>query len=144
MMTDDDNTAEMPIVISQPQNYFYEPDPAVIRAGMVRNLMLDLNAAQVDRKIAYLTSNKPNPTPFARVWEIEDWFPFQLKRLRAYLRARKVGLATVKKRESPILPEELIWAFRLPNNVYEERVLFLTQFRRRPIMVVCHPELSKT
>jgi hypothetical protein len=85
---------------------------------MVRNLMVDLNATQVDRKIAYLTSNKHNPTPFAQVWEIEVWFPFQLKRLRAYLRARKVGIVTIKKHGSPILPEELIKVFQLPKNVY--------------------------
>ncbi len=53
--------------------------------------------------------------------------PFSLKRLRAYLRQRNVGRATVKKRGSPLQPEELIRELRLEGE--EERVLFLTHVR---------------
>ncbi len=144
IMVDDVNTIELSrrptLAISQPLRYFYEPDPAVIRAGMVQALMVRLGAAQIDQEIAYLTADKKKSTPFARVWEVEDWFPFQLKKLRAYLRERKVGLVTVKKRGSPILPEDLIHALRLSKDGEEERVVFLTQMRDTPIIVVCYPE----
>jgi hypothetical protein len=125
------------LAISQPRRYFYEPDPSVIRAGMVRTLMARLGAAQIDESIAYLTADKRVKTPFARVWEVEDWFPFQLKRLRSYLRARHVGQVTVKKRGSPIVPEDLIRDLRLNKDDPEERVVFLTQLRGNPIVVVC-------
>ena len=124
------------LAISQPRRYFYEPDPAVIRAGMVRSLMARLGAAQIDEQIAYLTAEKRIETPFARVWEVEAWFPFQLKRLRAYLRERNVGRVTVKKRGSPILPEDLIRDLRLNRDHPGERVIFLTQLRGNPIVVV--------
>jgi hypothetical protein len=137
IMVDDGSQLDIPETLSQPLSYFYEPDAAVIRAGLVQNLMLELGAAQVDREIAYLTANQRISTPFTRVWEIEDWFPFQLKRLRAYLRERQVGLLTVKKRGSPIVPEELIQSLRLPKGAPEERVVFLTQMVGRPIVVVC-------
>ncbi len=127
------------LAMAQPLQYFYEPNPAIIRAGMVQALMVRLGAAQIDQDIAYLTANKKKTTPFARVWEVEAWFPFQLKKLRTYLRERNVGLVTVKKRGSPILPEDLIQTLRLSKDAREERVVFLTQMRDRPIVVVCFP-----
>ena len=138
IMSDDGSRNEPEREISEPQRFFYEPDPAVIRAGLVQNLMRALNAAQIDPQIAYLSSDQHKETPFARVWEVEAWFPFQLKRLRAYLRERGVGLVTVKKRGSPIQPEELIQSLRLPKDGPEERVVFLSRLKERPIVVVCY------
>ena len=123
--------------ISNPQAYFYEPDPAILRAGLVCDLGAQLNAFQLDPKIAYLTTDKRIVTPFARVWEIEDWFPFQLKRLRAYLRDRHVGQVVVKKRGSPLQPETLIRSLRLRGDA--KRVIFLTQMNSRPIIVIGLP-----
>lgn len=126
--------------LSQPQEYFYEPDPAVIRAGLVADLGRKLEAAQIDADIAYLTAHKLAETPFARAWLVEDWFPFQLKRLRAYLRKRDVGAVVVKKRGSPIRPEELMRDLRLEGD--QERVIFLTHLKGRPIVVICFPRRS--
>lgn len=140
-MIDDGSLSEIADCLSEPRRYFYEPDPAVLRAGMVQNLMVTLQAAQVDREIAYLTADQRVTTPFARVWEVEAWFPFQLKRLRAYLRERQVGLVTVKKRGSAIQPEELIRALRLAKEMPAERIVFLTQLQGRPIVVVCYPNI---
>lgn len=125
------------IPISEPQNYLYEPDPAVIRAGLVEDLGVELQASQLDADIAYLTAENLTPTPFARAWAVNDWFPFQLKRLRAYLRARNVGHAVVKKRGSPIQPEDLIRDLRLEGD--QDRVIFLTHLKGRPIVIICSP-----
>lgn len=123
--------------LSPPQAYLYEPDPAVIRAGLVRHLADEIDATQLDADIAYLTSQKLTNTPFARLWEIEAWFPFQLKRLRAYLRERKVGLVTVKKRGSPLEPQALIRELRLHGPA--ERVVVLTHLLGEPLVIICLP-----
>jgi hypothetical protein len=120
--------------LASPQAYLYEPDPAVLRAGLVATLGARLEAAQLDPDIAYLTADKRTPTPFARVWAVVDWFPFGLKRLRAYLRERRVGRVVVKKRGSPLQPEALIRDLRLAGD--EERVIFLTHLRGKPIVVI--------
>jgi hypothetical protein len=91
----------------------------------------------LDAEIAYITSREMRHTPFARVWKVEDWFPFGLKRLRAYLRQRGVGRVIVKKRGSPLEPEALIQDLRLRGE--QERVVFLTQMSGDPIIVVCFP-----
>jgi len=129
-----DTDREPQSAIREPLSYLYEPDAAVLRAGLVRTLASQLNAAQLDPEIAYLTAEKQTPTPFARVWAVEDWFPFSLKRLRAYLRQRGIGQVTVKKRGSPITPEQLIHDLRLKGDL--ERVVFLTQLRGRPVAII--------
>jgi hypothetical protein len=128
------------VVLSNPLAYVYEPDAAVLRAGLVRTLGSQLNAAQIDPEIAYLTAEKKMPTPFARVWAVEDWFPFNLKRLRSYLRQRGIGQVTVKKRGSPITPEQLIHDLRLKGEL--ERVVFLTQLRGRPVVIIASSDPS--
>jgi hypothetical protein len=123
-----------------PQAFLYEPDPAVIRVGLVRRLGEQLGAAQLDPDIAYLTAEKLTPTPFARAWAIEAWFPFQLKRLRAYLRERGVGQLVVKKRGSPLQPEALIRELRLSGQ--EAKTVFLTHLKGRPVVLVAGMELE--
>jgi hypothetical protein len=108
-----------------------------MRAGLVAILGTALNAAQLDPDIAYLTGDDLVATPFARVWKIEDWFPFGVKPLRSYLRERGVGRVVVKKRGSPIQPEELLRKLKLSGEV--ERIVFLTHLQGRPVVVVCFP-----
>lgn len=128
---------QSPLPLDEPQAYLYEPDPAVLRAGLVATLGWQLGAAQLDPDIAYLTSGRCVDTPFARCWAVEDWLPFQLKRLRAWLHARQVGQLVVKKRGSPIQPEELVRRLKLKGD--RQRVLFLTHLRGRPIVIIAHP-----
>jgi hypothetical protein len=121
--------------ITVPKSFLIEPDPAIIRSGLVTTLGEMLNASQIDPDIAYLTADALSRTPFARAWVIEDWFPFQLKRLRSYLHEHHIGHLTVKKRGSPIEPEFLIHQLRLKGD--QERVLVLSQLRGDPIVMIC-------
>jgi hypothetical protein len=123
--------------MSEPLAYLYEPDPAVLRAGLVKDLAVNLEAFQLDPDIAYLTADKLQPTQYARVWAIEAWFPFGIKRLRSYLRERRVGRVTIKKRGSPLQPEALMRDLRLSGD--QERVVFLTHLRGAPIVVIGLP-----
>lgn len=130
----DNDLPETAVPVTPPRAYLYEPDNAVIRAHLVEALAARLDASQIDHQIAYLTAERAQETPFARYWKVLDAFPFQLKRLRAYLRDRDVGRVTIKKRGSPLEPEELERRLRLSGS--EERVLFLTQGRGEPIVIV--------
>ncbi len=127
--------------LSEPQAYLYEPDPAVIRAGLVAELAARLNACQLDSDIAYLTGERWVETPFARCWVVETWMPFNLKQLRAWLRRHNIGRLVVKKRGSPLTPEGLLrqlgFVKEAPNS--EQRMLFLTHLRGRPVVIICFP-----
>ncbi|MBP6016270.1 MAG: hypothetical protein KA586_06070 [Candidatus Promineofilum sp.] len=126
----DDETIE----VGPPRAFLYEPDGAVIRAHLVGQLAYLIEATLLDPAIAYLTTAAPLATPFARGYAIEDHFPFQLKRLRTYLRARDVGSVTIKKRGSPLDPDVLRQALRLRGSTH--RIVFLTQVGGRPTVLV--------
>lgn len=129
-------------VISEPLHVFYEPDPAILRAGLVRTLGAQISAFQVDPDIAYLTSDFWTETPFAIAYQVEEWLPFNLKHLRSRLRQRGVERVVVKKRGSPISPEALIRDLHLKpagRGTVEERIVFLTHLKGKPIAVICFP-----
>ena len=94
------------ISLREPGQVLYEPDPAVFRAGLVRPLAVRLNAAQLDPDIAYLTSDILVDTPYAKAYQVEDWLPFNLKRLRSYLRQRGILSSRCKESGSPIRTED--------------------------------------
>jgi hypothetical protein len=121
--------------LAPPGRFLYEPDPAVLRAHAVADLAAQLNAAQFDADIAYLTSDERRATPFARSWEIELALPFNLKALRRLLQERDVGSVTVKKRGSPITPEELTRQLRLAGRHHQ--ILVLTQVANAPTVLLC-------
>jgi SAM-dependent methyltransferase len=133
----EEDRERLPLV--EPCKYLYEPDPSILRSKLVSKLGEIIGAAQLDHDIAYLTADSFVETPSARCWEVEDWFPFGLKRLRTYLRERGVGKVVVKKRGSPLQPEALIRDLRLKGE--KERVIFLTHLRGKPIVVICLPRL---
>jgi SAM-dependent methyltransferase len=124
-----------PPTLSPPLTVLYEPDPAVIRAGLVTLLAAQLGAHQLAPDIAYLTAETATPTPFARSWPIITWLPFQLKRLRALVRELDGGLVTVKKRGSPLDTNAL--ARQLRGTGQRSLVVVLTHTPTGPIAVIC-------
>jgi THUMP domain-containing protein len=103
--------------------------------GAVLGSAAVFDAHLLDDTIAYFTTDVQPVSPWLRAWQILDWMPFNLKRLRDYLGERHVGRVTVKKRGSPITPETLIPQLKLKGG--ESRVLVLTRCRRQPIVLVC-------
>ena len=87
--------------------YVYEPDGAVIRAGLVTAVAAGVHGGLLDEHIAYVSGDESFQTPFARGYEVLETLPFREKQLRAALRARHVGRLTIKKRGVQVVPEEL-------------------------------------
>lgn len=119
----------------EPSIWLYDPSPAVTRAGLVWELAALIGARQLDPELAYLTGSEYVATPFARAYRVDEWMPFNLKRLRARLRALGVGRVIVRRRGSPVDPE--ILEHRLRRDGPEGRSLFLTRLNGRSIVVIC-------
>lgn len=100
---DDPGTAE----VVEPQEFVYEPDGAVIRAGLVTAVAAIVGGGLLDRRIAYVTGAQEVSTPFARGYRVREVLPFREKPLRAALRERDIGTLTIKKRGVAITPEQL-------------------------------------
>ena len=87
--------------------FLYEPDGAVIRAGLVTAVAAGVSGGLVDEHIAYVTGDEAFRTPFARGYRVLEELPYREKQLRAALQARGIGRLAIKKRGVQVVPEEL-------------------------------------
>lgn len=104
---EDDPFSGQPRPIRDLGSFLYEPDGAVIRAGLVTAVAAGVDGGLLDEHIAYVTSDSAYTTPFARTYRVLDEVPFRERQLRAALRARSIGSLTIKKRGVEIVPEQL-------------------------------------
>nr|WP_157845297.1 class I SAM-dependent methyltransferase [Pseudofrankia saprophytica] len=84
--------------LGEPGTYLYDPSPAVTRAGLVGELARRLGAWQIDPMIAFLTSDRAVPTPFARMLRVEASLPFDVRRLTVLLRGMGIGALDLRRR----------------------------------------------
>ncbi|MGW2821693.1 class I SAM-dependent methyltransferase [Streptomyces sp. NPDC001443] len=117
--------------------YLYEPDGAVIRAHLVAEVAEEVGGGLVDETIAYVTSDELRPTEYASAYEITDQLHFSVKRLKALLREREVGVLTVKKRGSAVEPEEL--RRKVKPQGPNAATVFLTRVAGAPTMLIGRP-----
>lgn len=87
--------------------FLYEPDDAVIRAGLVTAVAAGVGGGLVDEHIAYVTSDDSFRTPFAKSYRVVEELPYRERALRAALRTRGIGTLTIKKRGVAVVPETL-------------------------------------
>lgn len=117
--------------------YLYEPDGAVIRAGLVGELAQLIDGRLIDPTIAYVTADQQHETPLATAYRVLDTQPFGLKRLRAYLRSRDVGRLTIKKRGTAVVPEQLRAQLDLRGSA--EATIVLTRVAGRQVVLLVDP-----
>lgn len=89
------------------EGYLYEPDGAVIRAGLVADVALQLGGHLLDEHIAYICAPELVDTPFARAYRVLEVMPFNVKALKAWVRTNGIGVLDIKKRGTSVTPEEL-------------------------------------
>ncbi|PZF95611.1 THUMP-like domain-containing protein [Micromonospora deserti] len=130
-------SGEVEAAVAPARRYVHDPDPAVIRAHLVAELADILDATLADPTIAYLYTDTPAATPFARCLEVTDVLPFSLKRLRALLRERRVGRVEILKRGSALEPERLRRDLKLAGD--EAASLVLTRVAGAPTVLVGRP-----
>jgi hypothetical protein len=93
--------------------YLHEPDGAVIRAGLVAELGRRIGAGIVSDRIAYLTSDAPARSPFARSFRIVDRVGAGRKALARAVAEREIGELTIKQRGSGVNVDEIRRGLRL-------------------------------
>ena len=106
-LTEDDDPGPAAVGVRPVGAFLYEPDGAVIRAGLVTAVAATTHGGLVDEHIAYVTSDAEVATPFARGYRVLEELPYREKPLKAALRERGVGRLTIKKRGVDVVPEQL-------------------------------------
>jgi SAM-dependent methyltransferase len=121
-LTDEDDPGAGVVPVGR---YLYEPDGAVIRAGLVTAVAAGVDGGLVDEHLAYVTGDASYRSPFARGFEVLEELPYREKALRAALRERNVGRLTIKKRGVDVHPDQLRKRLALTGD--EEAVIVLTR-----------------
>ncbi len=82
-----------------------DPDPAVIRAGLVRHWAARHGLTQLDPQLAYLTG--PAAPPRVRAFRVLDQAPFTERTVAGWIRDSGIGTLEIKQRGTSVIPDEL-------------------------------------
>ncbi len=104
---EDDPYADQPPPVAGVGEFLYEPDGAVIRAGLVTVVAAGVKGALLDPQIAYVTSDASYRSPFARGYRVLEQVPYREKQLKLALKQRGIGRLTIKKRGVEVDPAAL-------------------------------------
>lgn len=138
--TGDTLAAETPAALplpGPPRAYLYDPDPAVVRAGLVGELAGPLHGRPLDAGVGLLSGDVPVATPFARCYAIEAALPFHRRRLQELLRQRGVGRVQVRRRGTGLEPAEVERGLKLTGDAF--RTVLLTPVEGRAFALVLTP-----
>ncbi len=115
--------------------FLHEPDPAVIRAGVLDQLCREMDAHLFDEQIAYLISSGTKSHPLVQSFRLLEVHDFSLKRINRRLQALGIGRLEIKKRGSPIDPEAFRRSLK-PAPTDRPGVIFLTRQGDRRLVLI--------
>ena len=93
--------------VKQPGGWVYDPDPAIVRAGLLDVLCEQTELARLDAADEYLTSEQRVDSPFARRFKLSAILPGNERQIRRYFRQHPAGEVEIKCRHLPIQADAL-------------------------------------
>jgi hypothetical protein len=128
--------ADAPEVATGPVGrYIYEPDGAVVRAGLVTAVAAAVGGRLLDPRIAYVTADELTPSPLASAYEVLETLPYKEKTLRAWVRSAGIGTLEIKKRGVDLDPAQL--RRRLSPKGPRVATLIVTRIGRHAVAYSC-------
>jgi THUMP domain-like/RNA cap guanine-N2 methyltransferase len=101
---------------SPPLGFIFDPDPAVVRAGLVDAAAQRLSLSRLDREEEYLTGPVAVESPFVQGFEILADLPNSMSEVRSYFRTSQAGQVEIKCRHIPIEAETIRRRLPLPGD----------------------------
>lgn len=96
--------------------YVYDPDPAVVRAGLLDVVAQKIELTRIDEAEEYLTSDTLVNSAFVQAFEVLAELPHNENELRSWLRKSDFGQVEIKCRHIPVQAETLRRRLPLPGN----------------------------
>jgi THUMP domain-like/RNA cap guanine-N2 methyltransferase len=124
-----------PVPVAAPGPFLLDPNPAVTRAGLVEELARPLAAWKIDEQIAFLCTDTPVRTPFARTLQVIDSGPWNQKQLPARLRDLGIGALDIRRRGLAGDVAQLHRQLKLTGS--RRATLVMTRVRDQPWALVC-------
>lgn len=98
---------EVAVAVVPIGRYLYDPDPAVVRSGLLDVLADQIGLQRLDAAEEYLTSDDLIHSPFVQTFEVLTNLPNNERDLKGWLRSSDVGPLEIKCRHIPIRADEL-------------------------------------
>ena len=117
--------------------YLYEPDRAVIRAGLTGALAVLSPGCELDHGVGYVRATGWSTCPGRGATRVREAMPWNVKALRGWLRDHDIGSLTIKKRGVLLDPDTVRRQLRAQGS--QEATLILTRIRSQPHALVVHP-----
>ena len=133
---DGDGTAPVLQNLAELGAWLYEPDRAVLRAGLVSALTAATDGAELDAGVGYVGAARRVDVPFAKRYAVVEAMPFNVKALRGWLRDHGIDRLTVKKRGVSVDADLLRRQLRLPPKGSTEATVVLTRVRSNQVALV--------
>jgi hypothetical protein len=105
--TDRDGDPSAPAPVAPVSAYVYDPDPALIRAGLLDSFAAEHGVSRIAANVDYLTSDHLIRTPFLSAFEVQSIHAFDIKQLRRILNREEIGTLEIKLRGLNITSERL-------------------------------------
>ena len=118
-----------------PGEFFYEPDPAIIKARLTQALARRFDFRFINRGSDYLTSPEEAEDFPGRCFRILETLPYKPKTVKKFLESRGITGASVQRRDFPLSPEEIRRKFRLKES--DTVYLFFTRDAGGGLLCVC-------
>ena len=114
--------------------HLFDPDPAIVRAGLVDVLAERMGLSRLDESEEYLTGDEPLDSPFWQRFEVLAELPNNPRLIRAHFRESQFGQVEIKCRHIPIDVEGVRRQLPLPGT--ESGVLFYARLAGKARAIV--------
>lgn len=121
--------------VGELEAYLFDPDPAVVRAGLVDLLAETHGLRRLDAEEEYLTGDAPPPTALVRAFEVVALLPNNERSIRDHFRNSPVGDVEIKCRRIPIDVERI--RRKLPLDGEGRATLVFARVGGRARAIVC-------
>ena len=118
-----------------PGEFFYEPDPAIIKARLTPVLARRFGLRCINRGTDYLTSAQEVEGFPGRSFRVLETLPYKPKTVKKFLENRGFTGASIQRRDFPLSPEEIRRKFRLKES--DTVYLFFTKDADGKLLCVC-------
>jgi hypothetical protein len=112
--TDRDGPNDVIASVVDPQAWIFDPDPALLRAGLLDSFASAHGLFRCAGGVDYLTAPARVDTPLLAAFEVIDVLPLDLKTLARVTHARALGPLEIKTRGVELRPEAIRARLRPP------------------------------
>lgn len=106
-------------------NFIFEPDKAIIRAGLVQECGSEIGYELINEKLALLTGIQKSDSKLGKCFKVISVFDYDVKKLKKICKEYEIGELVIKTRGFPLTVEQFRRKINLNLKGKNRKVLFI-------------------